>query len=124
MAHSMQTIYRGFMMTRHKNVAVTQKTTGGNRFLLAALLLPLAIAASAQEFDNARNAYLSGDYESALTLAHPMAESGDADAQVLLSLMYDNGQGVPQDTRKATEWLQRAADGGNSNARNDLELRY
>ena len=91
---------------------------------LWALLAASSALAQGTDFEDAKNAYLSGNYETALSLARPLATSGNSDAQVLLSLMYDNGQGVPQDKRKATMWLQRAADNGNNNAKHDLGLRY
>ena len=37
------------------------------------------------------------------------AETGDAEAQALLGLMYDQGDGVPQDFSKAVLWYARAA---------------
>ncbi len=39
------------------------------------------------------------------------AEQGDASAQYNLGIMYDHGQGVPQDYAHATHWLDRAASG-------------
>ncbi len=39
----------------------------------------------------------------------PLAEQGDADAQFNLGVMYDNGQGVPQDYAQAHMWLNLAA---------------
>lgn len=102
------------------------RVAGGLGLALASLLAALAAVAMAQDgdFDKAKNSYLNGDYDAALSIVRPMAEGGNSDAQVLLSLMYDNGQGLPQDRRKATEWLLRAADGGNSNAKHDIGLRY
>ena len=40
------------------------------------------------------------------------AEQGDADAQFNLSVMYDNGQGVPEDYVRAYAWLNLAAEQG------------
>lgn len=40
------------------------------------------------------------------------ADQGDADAQALLGLMYEVGQGVPQDYVKAHMWLDLAASRG------------
>ena len=37
------------------------------------------------------------------------AEQGKADAQLILGLRYDNGQGVPQDYVQAHMWLNLAA---------------
>ena len=38
------------------------------------------------------------------------AEQGDAKAQLLLALMYDTGNGVPQDNRKSFEWCKKSAE--------------
>ena len=89
---------------------------------LAVLILPPV--ATAQEFNAAKNAYLKADYSTALSIARPLADKGDPEAMVLLSLMYDNGQGVPRDEKQATEWLTKAADKNHSNAQHDLGLRY
>jgi TPR repeat protein len=52
------------------------------------------------------------------------AEAGDASAQLKLGLMYDSGEGVPKDTAKANEWLQKAAAQGNANAQYFLGVGY
>lgn len=38
------------------------------------------------------------------------AEQGDARAQFGLGLMYDAGQGVPQDDSEAAKWYRKAAE--------------
>jgi FOG: TPR repeat, SEL1 subfamily len=35
-----------------------------------------------------------------------MAKNGNADAQFILGLMYNEGKGVPQDYTKAVQWFQ------------------
>ncbi len=45
-----------------------------------------------------------------------MAEAGDADAQLVLGLMYSIGEGVEQDLKEAVKWLQKAADQRNAKA--------
>jgi TPR repeat protein len=40
------------------------------------------------------------------------AEKGEAKAQFNLGLMYDNGQGVPQDYNEAAKWYTKAAEQG------------
>jgi TPR repeat protein len=44
------------------------------------------------------------------------AEQGFADAQLFLGAMYDNGEGVLQDTIAAHMWLNIAAANGNKGA--------
>ena len=52
------------------------------------------------------------------------AESGDADAQLTLGIMYDLGQGVPQNFTEALKWYQRSASQGNAAAQNNLGIMY
>ena len=52
------------------------------------------------------------------------AEAGIAPAQYNLGLMYDNGQGVPQNYAEAMSWYRRAAETGHAKAQNDLGFLY
>jgi hypothetical protein len=45
------------------------------------------------------------------------AEQGDAQAQCELGVLYENGQGVPIDHRKAAEWFGKAATQGHAEAK-------
>ena len=54
----------------------------------------------------------AGDYATALQEWRPLAEQGNADAQYNLGVMYDNGQGVPQDYAEAVKWYRLAAEQG------------
>jgi TPR repeat protein len=44
------------------------------------------------------------------------AESGDAEAQFILGMMYDHGQGVHQDYKEAVKWYAKAAEQGQIDA--------
>ena len=46
-------------------------------------------------------AYNKKDYETALREWRPLAEQGYANAQYNLGVMYDRGEGVPQDYKTA-----------------------
>ena len=48
------------------------------------------------------------------------AEQEDADAQTHLGVMYELGQGVPQDHQTAVKWQTHAAQQGNAIAQNNL----
>ena len=50
--------------------------------------------------------------------------SGDADAQFLLGVMYDTGQGVPQDYQEAVKWFRLAAEQGVASAQYRLGFMY
>jgi len=71
--------------------------------LAVAALLALSAAGSADD---------SEDYEDALRLA----ELGLPAAQNYLGLMYDIGQGVPQDYKAAVKWHSLAAEQGLADA--------
>ena len=73
-------------------------------FALAAALLLTVMGtppAAAQTFEEAVTAYERGDHTTALRGFRIHAERGDASAQSNLGLMYDNGEGVPQDYAEA-----------------------
>ncbi len=78
--------------------------------LSVVLLLALAVSASA-DFRSGLAAYQRGDHAGALREWRPLAEGGDATAQLYLGLMYENGQGVPADLAEARRWFDRAASG-------------
>jgi len=88
------------------------------------LIPALGIAEPVRGTDAAYAAYKSGDAETALQLARPLAEQGDANAQALLGLIFYNGRGVPKDELEATNWFRRAADQGNNTAQFHLGLMY
>ena len=48
------------------------------------------------------------------------AEAGDADAQETLGLMYDDGEGVPEDDAEAVRWYRMAARQGHTSAQSRL----
>ena len=52
------------------------------------------------------------------------AKAGDADAQVSLGFMYDNGIGVAEDDVEAVKWYRKAAEQGNAKAQNNLGVMY
>ena len=55
-------------------------------------------------------AFNRGDYAAALGLFQPLAENGDAYAQVALGKMHVLGLGVPEDSREAVRWYRKAAE--------------
>ena len=70
------------------------------------------------------DAYAAGDYELALKNWRPLAETGDAPAQVNLGVMYNQGHGVVQDDKEAVRWYKLAADQGYSPAQWRLAIMY
>lgn len=66
--------------------------------------------------DDARSAYVSGDYARAAPLMRPFAEQGQAWAQFGLGTMYEDGKGVPKDDKQAEDWYRKAAAQGDQRA--------
>ena len=52
------------------------------------------------------------------------AEQGDAESEYCLGVLYDNGEGVPEDSVQAATWLRKAAEQGNVDAQFALGLAY
>jgi|ERR1039457_888716 TPR repeat protein len=57
-------------------------------------------------------------------LASACWSEGLADAQFRLGLLYEEGQGVPQDSAAAAEWWLKAAEQGHSWAQHKLAFAY
>ena len=53
-----------------------------------------------------------------------LADTGMAEAQFNLALMYDFGKGVPENDAEAVKWYTKAADQGNAAAQFNLGRRY
>jgi len=83
-------------------------------------VVPIACAG----FAEASSAYGRGDYATAYAEIKPLAEQGNRDAQYNLGLMYESGQGVPQDNTEASKWYGKAAGQGSAEAQNSLGLMY
>jgi TPR repeat protein len=116
-----------------------------------ALAQTVGLASQPASAEAANAAYAKGDYTTAMTMARPLAEEGDARAQALLGQiddreaaqwfrraadqgnataqfflggMYDEGRGVPQDYHESARWYQRAAEQGDGQAQYNLGLAY
>ena len=66
----------------------------------------------------------NGDFATALREIQPLAEQGDAFAQLSLGLMYARGNGVPQDDKEAVRLYRLAAEQGVAQAQLKLGLIY
>jgi len=86
-------------------------------------IVPLAVPAWA-DYKAGEDAYNRGDFATALREWRPLAEQGDASAQVNLGTLYVNGQGVSEDYQQALYWFRLAAKQGNAMALTKLGLMY
>jgi TPR repeat protein len=75
-------------------------------------------------FETGMDAYQRGNYATALSERRPLAEEGDAQAQLHLGVLYANGDGVPQDYAQARQWYEQAADRGYAMAQTNLGVLY
>jgi TPR repeat protein len=93
---------------------------------LAGLLICVlfSLPAQAQTFEDGRAAYQAKDYKKALVILKPMAEEGNSEAQVILGIMYDSGQGVDKDPEQAMKWYIRAAKQGIPVVQHDVGVKY
>jgi uncharacterized protein len=94
--------------------------------LFAGGLLAVALfgVARAGPFEDAKAADQKGDYATELQILRPLAEQGNALAQLGLGLMYAKGQGVPQDYAQAFVWYRKAAEQGDADAQTTVGLMY
>ena len=77
------------------------------------------------DFQTGFNAYERGDFKTALKHFKPLAKKGDINAQFNMGLMYENGDGVPKDDKKAVYWWTKSAEQGSMLAQYYLgELNY
>jgi len=76
------------------------------------------------DFQKGTAAYKSGDYATALREWDPLAKQGDTDAMFNIGLMYDKGQGVPEDNMIAVQWYRIAAWWGHASAQGNLSEHY
>jgi len=88
---------------------------------IAVISVPSAIA---QPWEDVSAAYTRGDAAEATRLLLPLADGGDAEAQMLLGLEYTLGQGVQQDLTQSVIWYRRAAEQGHAPAQAALGAAY
>ncbi|MBF0278767.1 MAG: sel1 repeat family protein [SAR324 cluster bacterium] len=95
------------------------------RFLICIVYLLLsAQSAVANQYEGGLAAYQRGDFESAFKEFKILADRGDAWAQGRIGTMYETGQGVPKDEKKAVQWYFQGALGGQAWAQVNLGTMY
>lgn len=83
-----------------------------------------AISIAAGDFEAGARAYDKGDFATALKEWMPVAEKGGSAAQFNIGLLYQEGQGVPQNYTEAAKWFERSADQGYLKAEHNLGAMY
>ncbi len=93
--------------------------------VISAVVVLIGLASPAWAgFDEGVAAYERGDHATALREWRPLAEQGDAKAQIYLGFMYAEGEGVPQDNAEAVRWYRKAAEQGDADAQFILGIMY
>ena len=93
-------------------------------FASGVLALGLSGVARAGPFEDAQAADQKGDYATEMRILRPLAEQGNALAELGLGVMYANGQGVPQDYAQAVVWCRKAAEQGDADAQTIVGVMY
>ncbi|HEY8277359.1 MAG TPA: tetratricopeptide repeat protein [Methyloceanibacter sp.] len=88
------------------------------------LSVSLAHPTAAFTSEDANAAYRAGNYELALKIWAPLAEQGDGVAQLRLSVMYAEGEGVPKNDAESLKWGRLAAQNGIIAAQLIMGARY
>ena len=94
------------------------------QIMTASIALALVTAVWGGDAQKGLDAYNSMDYETALAELQPLAESGDAEGQYGLGMMYGNGFGVDMEDALALKWYGLAADQGHAGAQYNLAIMY
>ena len=94
------------------------------RRVVSVMLLLTASSPVVADYDAGLEAHKQGDYAAALREFRTVAEQGNASAQFALGFMYRNGQGTPEDHRRAAFWYRKAAEQGDAKAQTGLGLMY
>jgi TPR repeat protein len=81
----------------------------------------LAAGAHADELADGIAAWDRQDYARAHQIFSKLAQSGNAEAQLLLGEMYGFGEGVPENMEQATHWIGRAQAQGHKDATASLD---
>ena len=64
------------------------------------------------DFNKGISAFQKEDYATALKEFKPLAEQGNAEAQIYIGVIYDFGYDVLEDDKEAVKWYRLAAEQG------------
>ena len=93
-------------------------------YVVAILSLTLSTAVAAGSYEDGRKAYDVGDFDKAMAVWAPAAESGDADSQYGMGLLYGNGFGVDMNDELALKYSGYAAENGHAEAQFNLAVMH
>ncbi|MEE9343208.1 MAG: tetratricopeptide repeat protein [Gammaproteobacteria bacterium] len=76
------------------------------------------------EYNSGMSAFEAKHFSRAAQLLSPFADSGHAEAQHRMAIMYQNGLGLAQHDGLAVRWMQASAEGGYALAQHGLGFMY
>jgi TPR repeat protein len=91
---------------------------------LGLVLVTAFVSAHGDPLDDAKSAYLRGDYSAALTLFEDLQKHDVGEAEFYLGEMYVRGLGVTKDSKRAVELYRQAASKGLPDAETQLGVMY
>ncbi len=95
------------------------------RKLLSLIFLAVCATSVRADFNDGVVALMMGDYDKALSILVPLAETADhAFAQYFVGRMYAAGQGVEKNMETAADWYRKAAELGVADAQYRLGTLY
>ncbi len=92
--------------------------------VMLALVVVLVAAPAWADFEAGQEAHDRGNYATTLKKLRPLAEQGNAEAQLFLGDIYLNGLGVSQDYAQEIRWYRLAAEQGYAGAQYNLGFMY
>ena len=87
-------------------------------------IIYILVGCTSTHYQNGREAFDRGDYDTAVKVFRSLAEKNDPRGQYALAIMYDMGEGVPQNSEEALKFYRLAAEKGHADAQNNLGVMY
>ena len=98
--------------------------SAGLRYALAVTLALAVVPHVRADIREARDLMDASRFEEAYALLFPAAQSGNADAEELIGVMYAMGLGRPRDDERAFDWYLRASLKGHPGAQSGIGWYY
>ena len=92
--------------------------------VILAACLAVSSPGFAADLETARDLMEAGEFEAAREMLRPLANSGNADAEELIGVMYALGLGVERDDERAFDWYLRSSMKGHPGAQSGLGWYY
>lgn len=92
--------------------------------VILAACLAVSTPGDAADLETARDLMEAGQFGAARDMLRPLANSGNADAEELIGVMYALGLGVERDDERAFDWYLRSSMKGHPGAQSGLGWYY